>query len=86
MIQLRPYQANEIARGHAFTGWPTRDILTAKAILAALPMPATEAAKRFPAPILARLAHPSSRLLPHPRGRLGAGFVEGGPSEHVLVY
>lgn len=56
MIQLRPYQANEIARGHVFTGWPTRDIPMAKAILAALPMPAAEAAKRFPAPILARLA------------------------------
>jgi superfamily II DNA or RNA helicase len=56
MIQLRPYQANEVARGHVFTGWPTRDITMAKAILAALPLPADDAARRFPAPILSRLA------------------------------
>lgn len=56
MIQLRPYQANEVARNHVFTGWPAQDIPTAKTILTALPMPVAEATRRFPAHILARLS------------------------------
>lgn len=56
MIQLRPYQANAVARGQVFTDWPAQDVATAKAILAALPLPAADAARRFPSPILARLA------------------------------
>lgn len=56
-IQLRPYQANETARGLRFdSSWHTDDITQARALLSQLPL-TVNAARNHPAELLERLEH-----------------------------